>query len=125
MTVAYATVNGQTGKVSADLPVSVGRYFAGSALLAVPIFILLNMFFTLRPKVTLNVVAVIALITIILYVSELGKIKRRDQKLDDRGSWEESKLSSRRYKAGTDNDNLAKQMADGRNNARINRVSKK
>ena len=56
---------------------------------------------------------------------ELGKIKRRDQKLDDRGSWEESKLSSRRYKAGTDNDNLAKQMADGRNNARINRVSKK
>lgn len=83
------------------------------------------MFFTLRPKVTLNVVAVIALITIVLYVSELGKIKRRDQKLDDRGSWEESKLSSRRYKAGTDNDNLAKQMADGRNNARINRVSKK
>ena len=123
--VAYATVNGQTGKVSADLPVSIGRYFAGSALLAVPIFILLNMFFTLRPKVTLNVAAVIALITIILYVFELGKIKRRDQKLDDRGSWEESKLSSRRYKAGTDNDNLAKQMADGRNNARINRVSKK
>ena len=123
--VAYATVNGQTGKVSADLPVSIGRYFAGSALLAVPIFILLNMFFTLRPKVTLNVTAVIALITIILYVFELGKIKRRDQKLDDRGSWEESKLSSRRYKAGTDNDNLAKQMADGRNNARINRVSKK
>ena len=123
--VAYATVNGQTGKVSADLPVSIGRYFAGSALLAVPIFILLNMFFTLRPKVTLNVAAVIALITIILYVFELGKIKRRDQKLDDRGSWEESKLSSRRYKAGTDNDNLAKQMSDGRNNARIKRVSKK
>lgn len=123
--VAYATVNGQTGKVSADLPVSIGRYFAGSALLAVPIFILLNMFFTLRPKVTLNVTAIIALITIILYVFELGKIKRRDQKLDDRGSCEESKLSSRRYKAGTDNDNLAKQMADGRNNARINRVSKK
>ena len=71
--VAYATVNGQTGKVSADLPVSIGRYFAGSALLAVPIFILLNMFFTLRPKVTLNVTAVIALITIILYVFELGK----------------------------------------------------
>ena len=56
---------------------------------------------------------------------QLGKIKRRDQKLDDRGSWEESKLSSRRYKAGTDNDNLAKQMSDGRNNARIKRVSKK
>ena len=124
--VAYATVNGQTGKVSADLPVSVGRYFAGSALLAVPIFILLNMFFTLRPKVTLNVAAVIALITIILYVFELGKIKRRDQKLDDRGSWEESKLCNRKYgkDAKADNNNLAQQMADGRNNARINRINK-
>ena len=58
-------------------------------------------------------------------MSELGKIKRRDQKLDDRGSWEESKLPAADIKPGTDNDNLAKQMADGRNNARINRVSKK
>ena len=34
---------GQTGKVSADLPVSIGKYLFGSILLAIPIFILLNM----------------------------------------------------------------------------------
>lgn len=124
--VAYATVNGQTGKVSADLPVSIGKYFVGSAFLAVPIFILLNMFFTLRPKVTLTIAAIIALITIVLYVFELEKIKRRDQKLDDKGSWEESKLSNRKYNnaARTDNDNLAEQMADGRKNARVDRINK-
>ena len=124
--VAYATVNGQTGKVSADLPVSIGKYFAGAVLLAVPIFILLNMFFTLRPKVTLTIAAIIALITVILYVFELEKIKRRDQKLDDKGAWKESKLSNRKYgnAVGDDNDNLAKQMADGRNNARADRINK-
>lgn len=36
--VAYATVNGQTGKVAADLPVSLMRYFIGSVILAIPIF---------------------------------------------------------------------------------------
>ena len=124
--VAYATVNGQTGKVSADLPVSIGKYFAGSVILAIPIFILLNMFFTFRPKVTLAIAAIIALITIILYVFELEKIKRRDQKLDDKGAWEESKLSNRKYgeDAKADNDNLAQQMANGRSNARINRINK-
>lgn len=122
--VAYATVNGQTGKVSADLPVSVGKYFAGSAVLAVPIFILLNMFFTFRPKITLAIAAIIALITVILYVFELGKIKRRDQKLDDKGSWDESKLSSRRYGTDGNDNNLAQQMADGRKNVRINRLNK-
>lgn len=83
--VAYATVNGQTGKVTADMPVSLAKYFVGSALLAVPIFILLNLVFTLRPKITLVWASVIALLAIILYVRELKKIYIKDQKLDDRG----------------------------------------
>lgn len=83
--VAYAIINGQTGKVVADLPVSLVKYFVGSALLAIPIFILLNLMFTIRPKVTLVVASFIALITIIMYVSELKKIYIKDKKLDDRG----------------------------------------
>lgn len=71
--VAYAIINGQTGKAVADLPVSLVKYFVGSALLAIPIFILLNLMFTIRPKVTLVVASFIALITIIMYVSELKK----------------------------------------------------
>lgn len=83
--VAYAIINGQTGKAVADLPVSLVKYFVGSALLAIPIFILLNLMFTIRPKVTLVVASFIALITIIMYVSELKKIYIKDKKLDDRG----------------------------------------
>ena len=118
--VAYATVNGQTGKVSADLPVSIGKYFAGSLLLAVPIFILLNLFFTLRPQVTLGVATLIALITIIMYAFELNKIKRKDLKLDDRGAFVGNKITNNN-KNSNDGDALANQMADGR----INRINNK
>lgn len=114
--VAYATVNGQTGKVAADLPVSVGKYFAGSMLLAIPIFILLNIFFTFRPKVTLVVAALIALIAVIMYSFELRKIKKRDEKSDDKGSWVESNVLKNKYNAGvkSDGDLLANQIADAR-----------
>ena len=83
--VAYATVNGQTGKVAADLPVSLMRYFIGSVILAIPIFLMLNSSFTLRPKTTLGIASIIALFTIILYVLELKKIYKKDQQLDDKG----------------------------------------
>lgn len=83
--VAYATVNGQTGKVSADLPVSIGKYMIGSIILAIPIFILLNMLFTLRPTITLTITSILALLSIILYHIELGQIIRKDLHENDRG----------------------------------------
>ncbi len=120
--VAYATVNGQTGKVSADLPVSIEKYFAGSLLLAVPIFILLNLFFTLRPQVTLGIATLIALITIIMYAFELNKIKRKDLKLDDRGAFAGNKITNTNRNSN-DGDVLANQMADGRINSLNNNKS--
>ena len=83
--VAYATVNGQTGKVTADLPVSLFKYFIGSGILAIPIFMFLNSTFTFRPKITLTIASIIALLAIILYVKELKKIYIKDKKLDDKG----------------------------------------
>lgn len=83
--VAYATVNGQTGKVAADLPVDPKKYLLGSILTAIPIFILLNMFFTVIPSVALIVSMVLAVATLILYAMELSQIKRRDTGEDDKG----------------------------------------
>ena len=62
--VAYATVNGQTGKVAADLPVDLKKYMMGSVLLALPIFLLLNLFFTIRPKTVLMFAAFLSIYTL-------------------------------------------------------------
>lgn len=76
--IAYATVNGQSGDVLADYPIDEKKFFKSSAIYSLVIFLLLNLFFTLRPIVTLVIAAVISLIAIILYITELSKIKKKE-----------------------------------------------
>ncbi len=76
--VAYATVNGQTGKVVTDLPIDTKKYLIGSLLLAIPIFILLNLFFTLTPDFVLILSSILAIVSMIFLGYELGQIKKRD-----------------------------------------------
>lgn len=83
--VAYATVNGQTGKVVADLPVDSKKYLIGSLILALPIFLLLNLFFTIKPTTLLCIAALLATITSILYAREISQIVRKDSGVDDKG----------------------------------------
>ncbi len=83
--VAYATVNGQTGKVVADLPVDIKKYMLGSFILAVPLFILLNLFFTMVPAVALGITSVIAMIVTILYHWEVKRIAQKERYEDDKG----------------------------------------
>ena len=83
--VAYAAVNGQTGKIAADLPVDPKKYLFGSLLTTIPLFLLLNMFFTLTPTATLLWSIFFAILTLILYMIELIQIKRKDNDEDDKG----------------------------------------
>lgn len=82
--VAYATVNGQTGKVVADMPVDGKRFLISSLLLAVPIFFLLNMFLTLRPPILLAICALLVLVSDWLYYSEIVDIRKRESNEDDK-----------------------------------------
>ena len=83
--VSYATVNGQTGKVVADLPVDPKRYLFGSVLLAIPIFFILNLFLTLTPSIFLSAIAAISAITAIIYGFELSSIRKKENYEDDKG----------------------------------------
>lgn len=83
--VAYATVNGQTGKVVADLPVDIKKYLLGTLILAIPIFILLNLFFTVTPSTLLAVVSFISALVAILHAAEMKEIVKRDGYEDDKG----------------------------------------
>jgi len=86
--VAYATVNGQTGKVVADLPVDIFKYMVGSLLLAVPLFILFNLFLTLIPSMLLSVVSILSLVVTILYEREIKKIAEKERYEEDKGAQE-------------------------------------
>ncbi len=83
--VAYATINGQTGKVVADLPVDQKKYVTGSLILAIPLFIILNLFFTIVPKTLLTITGFLALLCAILFAYEISTIAKKDSGITDRG----------------------------------------
>lgn len=83
---AYAAVNGQTGKVAVDLPVDEKRFFLSSLLPAVLIFLLLNACLTLRPPVLLDGTALLTAAAAILYDREMTKIFQRETEKKERDS---------------------------------------
>ena len=83
--VAYAAVNGQTGKLAADIPVEPKKYLLGSVLLAIPLFFLLNLFFVPQPTILLGIAMFFACFTLLLYFIEISQIARRDLGEDDKG----------------------------------------
>lgn len=83
--VAYAAVNGQTGKVVADMPISPLKYIIGSLLLALPIFIILNFFAVFTPSILLGICSVILAITAIICNSEIKAIFKKEYNVGDIG----------------------------------------
>lgn len=83
--ISYAVVNGQTGKVAADLPIDTKKYLLGSLVLAVPLFLLLNLFLTLTPAKALIFSIFLAVFSLVLSNRQMNRIYTRDLQLDDRG----------------------------------------
>lgn len=83
--VAYATVNGQTGKVYADLPVSIGKFLIGSLIAAIPVYMLLCTLTVLTPGITLTIVGLLAIIANICYSHELTMIITKESGSEDKG----------------------------------------
>lgn len=83
--VAYAVVNGQTGKAAADLPVDKKKYIIGSLLLAVPLFLILNLHFTITPGTALILSALLAFICALVSVSQMSRIKEKETRESDKG----------------------------------------
>lgn len=96
--VAYAVVNGQTGKAAADLPVDRKKYIIGSMLLALPIFFLLNLSFTVKPNILLWLSILLAFICGIISSVQMSRIRRKESGEDDRGLiYKRSKANGRMY----------------------------
>lgn len=83
--VAYAVMNGSTGKITADLPVDEKKYVLGSLLLAIPIFAALAFLFTLTGQMLLTAASVLALVSLIIYTLETSAITDKDTHANDKG----------------------------------------
>ena len=83
--VNYAVVNGQTGKVAIDLPIDHIKYLIGSILLAIPIFLFMNVSFVVIPKYLVIISIITSIISLIIVLFESHGVYIRDNHLDDLG----------------------------------------
>ena len=81
----YSVINGNTGKMFTEIPADIKKYSLASFLIAIPIFILLELFLTLMPKTLIYVSAALSLIFLFLRRGALKKLKRQDERMDDKG----------------------------------------
>ena len=81
----YAAINGQTGKVAADIPISFAKYIIFSLLLSVPIFLIINLIPMILPKAVCFFVIFMSIIAWILCKNQLDKCNDRYGRYNDKG----------------------------------------
>ena len=100
--VAYATINGETGKACSDMPVDMRKFIVGSALLALPIFIILAALMTVTAISTAVVSSVFALISAVIYIITMHMITTKENRTNDKGyTGNKNEKTVRRHKAVT------------------------
>ena len=85
--VAYATVNGQTGKVVVDIPIDIKKYLLATLALSIPLFLLFNLFLSLVPSKILFLSGLLAVVSAYIYLVELCKMVKEQSLESDRGKF--------------------------------------
>ncbi len=83
--IAYAAINGQTGKLAASIPISISNYLKLSLLGFIPIFLVLLIFLTVTPLELLGFTLMFLVATSSMYLTELKAILEHETFADDKG----------------------------------------
>ena len=83
--VAYAVVNGETGRISADIPVDMKRYLLYTGLTAAVLFLLLNFFISTTAQTALMIASALSVIAALTFSIQIRKLHDREMHIFDRG----------------------------------------
>lgn len=108
--VHYAVVNGQTGKVSADLPIDFTKYIIGSLILAIPIFFGLNLIPIITPK-WVNILSIImSIIGMIVVGVQTSNLNNRLNLTSDKGAKKDEEPGDDKKKKKKNKENVGKHL---------------
>ena len=83
--VAYAVVNGETGKIAADMPVDNKKFLLGSLILTVPIFLLLTLLPVITARAMMASAVLLAVLSVVIFVLSSMELKGREERSSDKG----------------------------------------
>lgn len=96
--ISYAVINGQTGKIAADIPIDFKKFVLFSLLLSIPIYFLLNLFVTVSMPVLIMLSIIFNIISVIVLSRQDKKITFRENDLDDKGMQSKKAINNETYK---------------------------
>ena len=103
--ISYAVINGQTGKIAADIPIDFKKFGIFSAVLSVIIFMLLNLFLTISMPKLIAFSILFNIISLVILMRQNKKITIRENESDDKGVQEKRKtddiINSQKNKRNT------------------------
>ena len=99
----YAVVNGQTGKVAADIPIDFKKYIFFTLIIGIIIYLLINSNLLILPKTILKFSIVVSLISAIISNNQLNKMMIKKEKKDDLGVVSLDKNINLKYFINRDN----------------------
>ncbi len=102
--VAYAVVNGQTGRVACDLPIDPAKFMITGMLLAAVIFVMLYFMPPARPVVLLLAGEFFSLISVLLLAYMIKKVYIRKEKVYDKGFLSKTSQLNYKYQLKTESD---------------------
>lgn len=88
---AYAAVNGLTGKMAVDIPVDMKKFLLWVLIIAVPIFVILNFAVTIPAKAAMAVSGVFGLLALIIALIVRKRVSVKASGQTDRGSANKNK----------------------------------
>lgn len=96
--IAYAAINGQTGKVVMDVPIDMKKYGIVSAITAIILFIIFNLSFTLKPTELLTFSTIMAFLSGFFYIKDMKAIFNKNNNIGDKGLAEKSDDTEKKKK---------------------------
>lgn len=81
----YAVVNGQTGELVTELPVSYKKYLIVSLIVSAIIFVLVSMFLFLTATQVCIATIVLAVVGLIINITQADSLRKRETNEDDKG----------------------------------------
>ena len=104
--ISYAVINGQTGKIIAEVPIDYKKFIRFTMLLAMPIFILLNMIITPTPYGITWFAMFMSLLNLVFFIIQKKKIREKEERVGDKGIEHKTSNQSSKNKKFTFNNLL-------------------
>ena len=84
--IAYSVVNGETGKIYAEIPLDLSKFFFGVLLLAVPLFAILELLVTITAQGAMMSAALLSLLAFAMYHHQVRLINARAANVGNKGA---------------------------------------